>query len=128
MIILLSALAVAFAGFCIWLAVRFINRRERWARRLLVGIMAVAPVLYSLSLGTAVYLVTRGLVSHEISQSLTTIYFIFPSNGLQKMALRRSGIPSCGMRICGASDSGCAGRARLALQVFTEADRRGNGE
>jgi len=28
---LLAALAVAFAAFCIWLTVRIITRRERWA-------------------------------------------------------------------------------------------------
>jgi hypothetical protein len=44
------------------------------------------------------------------------------------MALRRLGIPSCAMRTCGAADSGCAGRARLALQVFTEVDRRSQRE
>jgi hypothetical protein len=31
MAILLPALGVAFAAFCVWLAVRIINRRERWA-------------------------------------------------------------------------------------------------
>ena len=33
MTILLSALAVAFAAFSIWLIVRFVNRRETWAKQ-----------------------------------------------------------------------------------------------
>ena len=32
MTIALPVLAVAFAAFCIWLAVRIVNRKERWAK------------------------------------------------------------------------------------------------
>jgi hypothetical protein len=32
MLIVLSAIGVAFAAFWVWLAVRIINRRERWAK------------------------------------------------------------------------------------------------
>jgi hypothetical protein len=32
MTILLPALAIAFAAVCVWLGVRFYNRRERWAK------------------------------------------------------------------------------------------------
>jgi hypothetical protein len=46
MIILLAALAVAFAAFCVWLTVRIISRRERWAKRAVVGLALGLPVLY----------------------------------------------------------------------------------
>lgn len=42
---------VALAGFCVWLAVRIFNRRERWAKRLAVGTAIALPVLYLLSFG-----------------------------------------------------------------------------
>jgi len=32
MTILLPTLGVAFAAACVWLGVRFVNRRERWAK------------------------------------------------------------------------------------------------
>jgi hypothetical protein len=50
MTLLLPALAVAFAGFCIWLAVRIVNRRERWAKRLAWGLIAMSAI-YALSSG-----------------------------------------------------------------------------
>jgi len=52
MSIVLPALAVAFAAFCVWLAVRIINRRERWAKWTLAGLFGV-PLLYLLSFGPA---------------------------------------------------------------------------
>jgi len=55
MSIVLPALAVAFAAFCVWLAVRIVNRRERWAKRTAVG-LAVVLVLYPLSAGPATWI------------------------------------------------------------------------
>jgi hypothetical protein len=52
MTILLPALAVTFAAFCVWLTVRVINRRERWAKRMLVVVVGL-PVLYVASFGPA---------------------------------------------------------------------------
>lgn len=37
---LLPALAVAFAAFCVWLTVRIVNRKERWAIWLAIVIVA----------------------------------------------------------------------------------------
>ena len=51
-------LAVAVAAVAIWLAVRVINRRERWAKLTLVA-FSVLPVLYCLSLEPARELVFR---------------------------------------------------------------------
>jgi len=58
--IVLPALGVAFAALCIWLAVRIINRRERWARwtLALVGV----PSLYLASFGPACWLTDAGVL------------------------------------------------------------------
>jgi len=29
-----AIIGIAFAAFCVWLAVRIVNRRERWAKRI----------------------------------------------------------------------------------------------
>src|SRR5665213_6235 len=52
MTILLSALAVAFAAFCVWLMVRIINRRERWAKWTLAAAVGL-PTLYVAGFGPA---------------------------------------------------------------------------
>jgi hypothetical protein len=41
MSILIPALAVAFAAFCVWLGVRVYNRRERWAKWTAVGLTSI---------------------------------------------------------------------------------------
>ena len=52
----LGVLAAAFAAFCVWLTVRIVNRRERWAKRLAV-VLAVATVVgYPLSIGPVAFL------------------------------------------------------------------------
>ena len=53
MMILLPALAVAFAAFCVWLVVRIVNRRERWAKWTAV-VMLLLPVLYVAGFGLAI--------------------------------------------------------------------------
>ena len=58
MIIALPVLAVAFTAFCVWLTVRFVNRRERWAKWTLVAIVGL-PVLYVASFGPACWIVSR---------------------------------------------------------------------
>lgn len=49
MSIILPVLAVAFAAFAVWLFVRIVNRRERWAKwtALAIGL----PMLYLLGIG-----------------------------------------------------------------------------
>jgi hypothetical protein len=49
MSIILPTLAVGFAAFCVWLTVRIVNRRERWAK--LTGVALVVLVAYPLSIG-----------------------------------------------------------------------------
>ena len=61
MSVLLPALGVAFAAFCVWLGVRIINRREWWAKRTAVGLV-VALVLYPLSIGPVALLTEKKLL------------------------------------------------------------------
>lgn len=58
MTILLPALAIALAASCVWLTVRFINRRERWAKWTLAFAVGL-PVLYILSFGPACWGTSR---------------------------------------------------------------------
>jgi hypothetical protein len=57
MTILLPAVATAFATFCIWLTVRIVNRRERWAKSMLAAVVGLA-VLYVASFGPVVWATT----------------------------------------------------------------------
>lgn len=54
---ILATLAVAFTAFCIWLVVRLVNRRERWAKW--TAAVVVALSLYSLSEGPAIWLILK---------------------------------------------------------------------
>jgi hypothetical protein len=48
----LSIFGVTFAALCVWLTVRIINRRERWAKWTLAAVIGL-PVLYAASFGPA---------------------------------------------------------------------------
>jgi hypothetical protein len=60
--ILLSALSVVVAAFCVWLAVRIVNRREQWAKWTAFGLFAVL-VVYPLSAGPACWLQQHQFIS-----------------------------------------------------------------
>ena len=70
-----AALGVVFAAFCIWLVVRLINRRERWAKRTMMW-LAVALTLYFLSSGPAVWIFVHYLPK-SVAPVLTEVYFPF---------------------------------------------------
>ncbi len=53
--IALLVLAVAFAAACVWLVVRIVNRRERWAKRTLAAVL-VALAMYLASFGLLIKL------------------------------------------------------------------------
>ena len=52
MALALAIFGVTFAAFCVWLTVRIINRRERWAKWTAVALFGM-PVLYVASFGPA---------------------------------------------------------------------------
>jgi hypothetical protein len=59
MTVLLSAMSVTFAGFCVWLGVRIVNRRERWAKRTAAGLFVFVLTGYPLSFGPACWITAR---------------------------------------------------------------------
>ncbi len=48
---ILSAAGVVLAALCIWLTVRIVNRRERWAKRTLAALIVLMPIFYLASFG-----------------------------------------------------------------------------
>ena len=52
------ALGAAVAALAVWLTVRIINRRERWAIRIALGLIAVS-ILYVASFGPACWISSR---------------------------------------------------------------------
>lgn len=59
MTILLPTLGLAFAAFVMWLGVRVVNRRERWAKWALTVAIVGMPVLYVASFGPACWVTSR---------------------------------------------------------------------
>lgn len=61
-----AIVAVIFTAFCIWLTVRILNRRERWAKWTLAGVVSV-PVLYVASFGPACwYIASTGIRNKQV--------------------------------------------------------------
>ena len=54
----LLSVGVAFAAFCVWLTVRIVNRRERWAKWTAAIVVGV-PLLYVASFGPACWISSR---------------------------------------------------------------------
>jgi hypothetical protein len=69
MTILFTVLGLSFGAFVLWLTVRIVNRRERWAKRVAMALV-VAAVAYPLSLGPAAWLFERGLLSASVMTSV----------------------------------------------------------
>ncbi len=57
-----GVVGTAYAAACVWLGVRFFNRRERWAKWMVVA-LAVTPVLYVLSSGPMAMIAFRSRVT-----------------------------------------------------------------
>jgi hypothetical protein len=66
MAIALPIFGTIFAAFCVWLMVRIVNRRERWAKWTLTAALVVAFVVYPLSAGPFVWLYDRGYISDDV--------------------------------------------------------------
>jgi hypothetical protein len=60
-----AIVGVAFAAVCVWLTVRIVNRRERWAKWTALGVICL-PLLYVMSLGPVCALVGRGALPASI--------------------------------------------------------------
>jgi hypothetical protein len=74
MLIVLSVIGVAFAAFCVWLTVRIVNRRERWAKWTAGGLAVCLPVLYVLGIGPAIWLYQRKLMPDSVATEIEQFY------------------------------------------------------
>jgi hypothetical protein len=73
--ILLSVVGCAIAAGGIWLLVRIMNRRERWAIRLALVLAAVLVIGYPLSIGPLEYLVANHFIDFEAVEFLRPAYY-----------------------------------------------------
>jgi len=73
MTIVLAAIGVALGAFGIWLSVRIVNR-ERWARWTALGLAVALPVLYLLSSGPAVWVISNRIVSDSVAEEIVRLY------------------------------------------------------
>lgn len=64
MAIAFATFGVSYAAFSIWLTVRIVNRRERWAKRTAV-VLAVLAVLYPISAGPLAWLIVHGYLRND---------------------------------------------------------------
>jgi hypothetical protein len=53
-----TLMVIGWGAMIIWLIVRFVNRRERWARRILSAAIGL-PIVYVVSLGPACWVTSR---------------------------------------------------------------------
>jgi hypothetical protein len=70
----LAISGVVFTAFCVWLGVRIVNRRERWAKRTAIALVVVVLVLYPLSVGPA-YWLADNVLPRWAYQQVETVYF-----------------------------------------------------
>jgi hypothetical protein len=68
MAIALSIIGIAFAAFGVWLTVRIVSRRERWAKKV-AAVLVAALVLYPFSWGP--FLLATSYLDLDIGQSMT---------------------------------------------------------
>jgi hypothetical protein len=91
--IIVLTFAIAFAAFCIWLTVRIINRRERWAKRTAVAIVVALPALYALSFGPACWLSSQRAQKWSCPSVMRVYWPMGWSFSYLESARQRSGNP-----------------------------------
>jgi hypothetical protein len=79
--IILLALAVAYAACAVWLTVRIVNRREKWAKRTAIA-LACLPIVYVLSFGPACWVVAKPRVPGQSDVPHFGMRFYFPVGAL----------------------------------------------
>jgi hypothetical protein len=105
----LPIFAATFAAVSVWLTVRIVNRRERWAKWTL-AVIAGLPVLYVASFGPACRLIEEGHIS--FNSPLWRIY-----SPLTKITISPN--PSLAKAVVCRWASVCGGDVGLMLLVFT---------
>ena len=78
MAVALSIFGIAFAALCVWLTVRIVNRREKWAKRTAKWFalaLIAASILYPISVGPACWVASyTGRASIE-RQAVAVVYY-----------------------------------------------------
>jgi hypothetical protein len=72
MAVALSIFGVAFAALCVWLTVRIINRRERWAKWTALGLVVAATVVGAYA--PAYTRMVRPSLSDEVGDATLSIF------------------------------------------------------
>ncbi len=67
-------IGAGFTAVSVWLTVRIVNRRERWAKWTLALVIA-APVLYGASWGPVIWVHDRELLPRSATPILDVIYW-----------------------------------------------------
>ena len=70
---ILVILAVVFTAFSVWLTVRIVNRRERWAKWALAATLSL-PVLYIAGFGPACWFATEDKMSAPVGRAVCRVY------------------------------------------------------
>jgi hypothetical protein len=83
MSIILPALVAAFGALCVWLTVRVVNRRERWAKWTLAIIVGV-PAMYVAGFGPASWACDK--LPLPIDEEVCALY-----RPLSRLAVKREG-------------------------------------
>ncbi|HEY3965718.1 MAG TPA: hypothetical protein VGM05_14265 [Planctomycetaceae bacterium] len=68
----LSVFGAAFAALCVWLTVRVVNRRERWAKW--TAAMLLVVLSYPVSVGPVSWISAHGWISVKVSAMLHSFY------------------------------------------------------
>jgi hypothetical protein len=75
--IIFLVLVVAYAACAVWLTVRIVNRREKWAKRTAIA-LACLPIVYALSFGPVCWLAARPRVPGQNDVPRFAMRFYFP--------------------------------------------------
>jgi hypothetical protein len=62
MAVAIAIFGITFAAFCVWLTVRIVNRRERWAKRTAWGLLIAMAPSYIICPGPLLWLHGHGLL------------------------------------------------------------------
>ena len=84
---------IVFAAFCVWLAVRIVNRQERGAKRTALGLFVVL-VGYPLSIGPACWLSSRVGCGASIVTAVYSPMLMFVPTSASTMLMRYSAVVS----------------------------------
>jgi hypothetical protein len=74
MALALAIFGVALAALCVWLTVRIVNRREKWAKRTAVVLLWVLLFVYPFSIGPIACIVNHDILPASWKPALVEIY------------------------------------------------------